>query len=96
MESTVEADKAAVETAKVNLSYCYIYAPVTGRVGSLLVNEGNLVRASDASGIRPVLPYCLGRLPNWQRTAFGFEPAANGMDRRCSPQYPASNGGQRQ
>jgi multidrug efflux system membrane fusion protein len=49
MESTVEADKAAVETAKVNLSYCYIYAPVTGRVGILLVNEGNLVRVNDGT-----------------------------------------------
>ena len=48
-EAVVEADKAAVENAKVQLSYCYIYAPVTGRVGSLLVNEGNLVRVNDAT-----------------------------------------------
>jgi multidrug efflux system membrane fusion protein len=44
----VDADKAAVENAKVQLSYCYIYSPVNGRVGSLLVNEGNLVRVNDA------------------------------------------------
>lgn len=49
MEAVVEADKAAVENARVQLSYCYIYAPVNGRVGSLLVNEGNLVRTNDAS-----------------------------------------------
>jgi multidrug efflux system membrane fusion protein len=48
-ESVVDADKAAVETAKVQLSYCYIYSPVNGRVGSLLVNEGNLVRVNDAA-----------------------------------------------
>lgn len=48
-EAVVEADKAAVENAKVQLSYCYIYSPVTGRVGSLLVNEGNLVRVNDAT-----------------------------------------------
>jgi membrane fusion protein, multidrug efflux system len=48
-EAVVEADKAAVETAKVQLSYCYIYSPVNGRVGSLLVNEGNLVRVNDAA-----------------------------------------------
>jgi len=48
-ESVVDADKAAVETAKVQLSYCYIYSPVNGRVGSLLVNEGNLVRVNDGS-----------------------------------------------
>src|SRR5688572_4703347 len=35
-EAVVEADKAAVENAKVQLSYCYIYSPVSGRVGSLL------------------------------------------------------------
>ena len=49
MEAVVDADKAAVENARVQLSYCYIYAPVNGRVGSLLVNEGNLVRTNDAS-----------------------------------------------
>jgi multidrug efflux system membrane fusion protein len=48
-EAVVEADKAAVENAKVQLSYCYIYSPVTGRVGSLLVNEGNLVRVNDGA-----------------------------------------------
>jgi multidrug efflux system membrane fusion protein len=48
-EAVVDADKAAVENAKVQLSYCYIYSPVTGRVGSLLVNEGNLVRVNDAT-----------------------------------------------
>lgn len=48
-EAVVDADKAAVDNAKVQLSYCYIYSPVNGRVGTLLVNEGNLVRSNDAS-----------------------------------------------
>jgi multidrug efflux system membrane fusion protein len=48
-ESVVDADKAAVDNAKVQLSYCYIYAPVSGRVGSLLVNEGNLIRLNDGT-----------------------------------------------
>jgi multidrug efflux system membrane fusion protein len=48
-EAVVEADKAAVENANVQLSYCYIYSPVNGRVGSLLVNEGNLVRVNDGA-----------------------------------------------
>jgi len=48
-EAVVDADKAAVENAKVQLSYCYIYSPVNGRVGSLLVNEGNLVRVNDGA-----------------------------------------------
>ncbi len=49
IEATVEADKANVENAKVQLSYCRIYSPVTGRTGSLLVNEGNVVRTNDAT-----------------------------------------------
>jgi membrane fusion protein, multidrug efflux system len=48
-EAVVEADKAAVENAKVQLSYCYIYSPINGRAGSLLVNEGNLVRVNDGT-----------------------------------------------
>jgi multidrug efflux system membrane fusion protein len=49
MEATVDADRAAVENAKVQLSYCYIYSPIDGQVGTLLVNEGNLVRVNDAT-----------------------------------------------
>ncbi len=47
--AVVDADKAAVENAKVQLSYCYIYSPVNGRVGALLVNVGNLVRVNDGA-----------------------------------------------
>jgi multidrug efflux system membrane fusion protein len=49
LEAVVEADKAAVDNAKVQLSYCYIYSPIDGQVGTLLVNEGNLVRVNDAA-----------------------------------------------
>ncbi len=49
LESVVDADKAAVDNAKVQLSYCYIFSPVNGRTGTLLVNEGNLVRTNDAT-----------------------------------------------
>jgi len=48
-EAVVASDKAAVENARVQLSYCYIYSPVNGRVGTLLVNEGNLVRSNDGT-----------------------------------------------
>jgi multidrug efflux system membrane fusion protein len=48
-EAVVDSDKAAVDNAKVQLSYCYIYSPVNGQVGSLLVNEGNLVRVNDGA-----------------------------------------------
>ncbi|MBI2991590.1 MAG: efflux RND transporter periplasmic adaptor subunit, partial [Deltaproteobacteria bacterium] len=40
LEAIVEADRAAVESAKVQLGYCYLYSPVTGRTGSLLAHEG--------------------------------------------------------
>jgi multidrug efflux system membrane fusion protein len=51
LEAVVDADKAAVENAKVQLSYCYIYSPIDGQVGTLLVNEGNLVRVNDAAAL---------------------------------------------
>jgi membrane fusion protein, multidrug efflux system len=48
-EAVVQADQAAVENAKVQLSYCYIFSPIDGQAGTLLVNEGNLVRVNDAT-----------------------------------------------
>src|SRR4249919_3821361 len=48
-EAVVQADQAAVENAKVQLSYCYIFSPIDGQVGTLLVNEGNLVRVNDGT-----------------------------------------------
>jgi membrane fusion protein, multidrug efflux system len=34
----------AVQNARLNLSYCYIKAPITGRTGNLLANEGNMIK----------------------------------------------------
>jgi len=48
---TVASDKAAVEAAQVNLDYCHIVAPVSGRVGLRQVDAGNYVTPSDANGI---------------------------------------------
>jgi multidrug efflux system membrane fusion protein len=47
MAATVAADKAAVETAKINLEYTSIYSPIDGRTGAVGVKEGNLVKAND-------------------------------------------------
>jgi len=47
MAATVAADKAAVETAKINLEYTSIYSPINGRTGTVGVKEGNLVKAND-------------------------------------------------
>ncbi len=47
LKSTVKADEAAVENAKVQLSYCYIYSPIDGRIGKLMINQGNMVKEND-------------------------------------------------
>jgi multidrug efflux system membrane fusion protein len=45
--SAVEADKAGVESARVQLLYTDIYAPIDARTGALLINLGNLIKAND-------------------------------------------------
>jgi len=47
LDATVQADRAAVERARLNLEYCTIRSPLDGRTGRLMVNVGNLVKASD-------------------------------------------------
>lgn len=46
-KAAIQAALAAIETAELNLSYTRIHAPVSGRIGRDLVDEGNLVGASD-------------------------------------------------
>ena len=45
--SAVEADKAAAQSARVQLQYTDIYAPIDARAGALMINLGNLVKAND-------------------------------------------------
>jgi membrane fusion protein, multidrug efflux system len=47
----VIADQAQIDTQKLNIAYCHIIAPITGRAGLRLVDPGNYVTANDASGI---------------------------------------------
>ncbi|MEW6107902.1 MAG: efflux RND transporter periplasmic adaptor subunit [Nitrospirota bacterium] len=47
LKATVEADRSAVENARLQVEYCSIYAPIAGRTGDLLVNQGNLIKAND-------------------------------------------------
>ena len=49
IEATLGADRAAVESARVQLMYATIAAPSAGRTGALMVHEGNLVRANDTT-----------------------------------------------
>lgn len=48
-EAQVAAAEAAVETAKLNLEYCYIHSPIDGRAGARLVDVGNVVQANNGS-----------------------------------------------
>ena len=46
-DASVQADQATIETAKLQVSYCSIYAPISGRVGSQLIYPGAVVKAND-------------------------------------------------
>jgi len=50
-EGVVKADQAQIDTAKLDLVYCHITAPITGRVGLRLVDPGNYVTPTDATGL---------------------------------------------
>ena len=49
--ATVQADQAQIDTQKLNLTYCRIVSPISGRVGLRQVDPGNYVQTSDANGI---------------------------------------------
>jgi multidrug efflux system membrane fusion protein len=46
LEAAVTADRAAVENAKVQLGYCTIRSPLTGKTGDLQLHAGNIVKAN--------------------------------------------------
>jgi multidrug efflux system membrane fusion protein len=50
-EASVKADQALIDTAQVQLNYSTIRSPIDGRVGTRLVDTGNIVRATDTTGI---------------------------------------------
>jgi membrane fusion protein, multidrug efflux system len=50
-EGTVRVDQAAIDTARLQLIYCRITAPISGRLGLRLVDPGNMVHSSDATGL---------------------------------------------
>jgi multidrug efflux system membrane fusion protein len=47
LKGTVASDRAAVQSARVNLDYCTVRTPITGRTGNLLVKLGNVIKAED-------------------------------------------------
>lgn len=50
-EGLVQFDQGQIDSAKVNLAYCHITSPISGRVGLRLVDPGNIVHASDANAL---------------------------------------------
>jgi len=49
LEATIKSDSANLDNARLNLEYTTVRAPISGRTGSLLVKEGNVVRAQGAT-----------------------------------------------
>jgi multidrug efflux system membrane fusion protein len=64
LRASVEADRAVVDRAKLQLEYCYIKAPLAGRTGQLLVDEGTQIKANDDKGgmveIAQIMPIYVG------------------------------------
>ena len=50
-EGSIKANQSAIESAKLQLSYSRVTAPISGRLGLRQVDQGNVVRGSDANGI---------------------------------------------
>lgn len=82
-EGAVKIDRGQIDGAKLNLAYCRITAPVSGRVGLRQVDPGNMVRATDAGGLvmitqeRPisvVFPLPEDNLPAVRRRMQGKTP----------------------
>jgi len=48
-QAQVDAAEAALETAKLNLEYCYVHSPINGRAGARLVDVGNVVQPNATS-----------------------------------------------
>jgi len=81
-KAVVAADRAAIQNAQLELSYCAIHSPLDGRTGSLQVHAGNLVKANDTTPlvvinqIHPV--YVQFSVPEKQlaqlRSRFGGKP----------------------
>src|SRR6266508_1446165 len=51
LEASVKSDQAQVESAKLNLTYSRITAPISGTIGLRLVDTGNIVHANDPNGL---------------------------------------------
>ncbi len=53
-EGNLKSDQSAIDSANLQLTYCQITSPITGRIGLRLVDQGNIVHAADANGVAVV------------------------------------------
>jgi len=90
---SIAADNAAIQAAKVNLSYTSIYSPINGIVGLRGVDPGNIVHASDSTGlvvITQVHPIAIiftlpeDQLPQVQQAMHGSKLTVEAYDRNDS------------
>jgi membrane fusion protein, multidrug efflux system len=51
LKATLETDQAAIDNAKLQLTYCRITSPLAGRIGLRLVDPGNIVNTGDPNGL---------------------------------------------
>lgn len=49
--ATIGVDRAAADSIRVQLEYCTIRAPISGRTGKILIQQGNLVKANDTNAL---------------------------------------------
>jgi len=61
-QGAIQSDKAAIETAQLQLSWCYIESPISGRIGLRLVDPGNIITANTTNLViinqfRPIAVY---------------------------------------
>jgi len=53
-EGTIRADQGQIDNIKLQLVYSHIHAPLTGRIGLRLVDQGNIVHATDQTGLATI------------------------------------------
>lgn len=87
--AALESDMAAIEKAKLDIGYCRIVAPISGRTGNILVHPGNLVRVNDVAlvvihQISPV--FVTFAVPEQHLASVRRLNASNGLKVRVSPQ----------
>ena len=53
-QGTIKVDEAAIDSAKLQVEYSTIKAPISGRIGLRLVDKGNMIRSSDTTGLATI------------------------------------------